>query len=254
MPVTIPVLYLLLVELLLQAMLLYLGVNVKPTPSIAGNNVICQSSTIVYNVVTIVGGHTYSWVVTNGTIIGSSTGTTLTVSWPNAGTGAVTLTETASAGCSTTTADYIVNISSTPAATISYSGSPYCTSFGIANVSLTGTTGGTYSSTAGLFLDPSTGDINTTLSTPGNYTVTYTVPASGGCLVFTTTAPVTINLTPAAPTGSAAQTFCSVTSPTVADLTATGSGILWYAASTGGTPLVTTTSLGTVRIIMQARQ
>ena len=104
-----------------------LAVDVKPTPSIAGNNVVCQSSTIVYNIIVVVGGHTYNWVVTNGTIIGSSTGTTLTVIWPDAGTGAVSVTETASAGCSTTTPDYLVAISSTPAATISYPGSPYCT-------------------------------------------------------------------------------------------------------------------------------
>ncbi|RTY88545.1 S-layer family protein [Flavobacterium sp. GT3R68] len=47
--------------------------------------------------------------------------------------------------------------------------------------------------------------------------------------------------TTAAPTGTAAQTFCNAA--TVADLTATGTGIQWYAAATGGTVLASTTAL-----------
>ncbi|MET3022554.1 hypothetical protein, partial [Flavobacterium hydatis] len=45
----------------------------------------------------------------------------------------------------------------------------------------------------------------------------------------------------AAPTGNATQSFCSAS--TIANLTATGSTINWYAASTGGMPLATTTPL-----------
>ncbi len=50
---------------------------------------------------------------------------------------------------------------------------------------------------------------------------------------------------PAAPTGSASQSFCSSSSPTVASLTATGTAIQWYAASSGGTALATSTALVT---------
>ena len=59
-----------------------------------------------------------------------------------------------------------------------------------------------------------------------------------------TSAGVNINsvANPVAPTASA-QSFCSATSPTVANLTATGSGIKWYSASTGGAPLSGSTSL-----------
>src|SRR5205814_342515 len=49
--------------------------------------------------------------------------------------------------------------------------------------------------------------------------------------------------TPAAPTGAATQTFCSAANPTIADLSATGTAIQWYAAATGGSPLVGTTAL-----------
>jgi hypothetical protein len=47
-----------------------------------------------------------------------------------------------------------------------------------------------------------------------------------------------------APTGQANQSFCNFGSaPTVAALTAVGTGIQWYAAATGGTPLASTTPL-----------
>ncbi|RYY40208.1 MAG: hypothetical protein EOO08_07700 [Chitinophagaceae bacterium] len=70
------------------------------------------------------------------------------------------------------------------AATISYDGSPYCASTGTANVTRTGTTGGTYTATpAGLSINSSTGAIDLAASTPGTYTVRYgTTPTD-----FTTT-------------------------------------------------------------------
>jgi hypothetical protein len=46
---------------------------------------------------------------------------------------------------------------------------------------------------------------------------------------------------PAAPTGSASQTLCS--GATVAQLNATGTAIQWYTASSGGSPLPSTTAL-----------
>ncbi|MBK7308306.1 MAG: hypothetical protein IPI88_15650 [Chitinophagaceae bacterium] len=42
----------------------------------------------------------------------------------------------------------------------------------------TGTAGGTYSSTAGLTINAATGDVTLATSTPGTYTVTYTIAAS----------------------------------------------------------------------------
>ena len=64
---------------------------------------------------------------------------------------------------------------------------------------------------------------------------------------------VTVYTTPDAPTGTAAQSFCTSASPTVNDLTATGSDIQWYAAATGGTALATSTALTMVILIMQLR-
>ncbi len=81
-----------------------------------------------------------------------------------------------------------------PSATISYDGSPYCSNAGTASVTRTGTTGGTYTaSPAGLTINSSTGAVTLGTSTPGTYTVTYTVAASGACAQYETTAGITIN-------------------------------------------------------------
>ncbi|OFY52022.1 MAG: hypothetical protein A2W85_11345 [Bacteroidetes bacterium GWF2_41_31] len=85
-----------------------------------------------------------------------------------------------------------------PAATISYEGSPFCFSLATPQaVTLTGTTGGTYSSTAGLTIDASTGAITPNTSTVGDYIVTYTIAAAGGCAEVTATTSVTITTAPA---------------------------------------------------------
>jgi hypothetical protein len=48
---------------------------------------------------------------------------------------------------------------------------------------------------------------------------------------------------PAAPTGSASQTFCAIASPTIANLAAAGTGIQWYSTASGGSQLSTSTAL-----------
>jgi hypothetical protein len=81
-----------------------------------------------------------------------------------------------------------------PAATISYAGTPFCTSLVAPQaVTLTGTAGGAYSSTAGLTIDAVTGAITPSTSTAGTYTVTYTIAAAGGCSAVTSSTSVTIN-------------------------------------------------------------
>ncbi|GAA4343086.1 hypothetical protein GCM10023184_43110 [Flaviaesturariibacter amylovorans] len=80
-------------------------------------------------------------------------------------------------------------------ASIAYSGSPYCAT-GLASVTLTGTTGGVYSTTAGLSLHAATGAINLNASAPGTYTVTYTLAAAGSCPPVQATATVVINALP----------------------------------------------------------
>ena len=66
-----------------------------------------------------------------------------------------------------------------PEVSISYDQSPYCGT-GTATVTLTGLSGGTYSSSSGLSINSSSGAVNLSASTPGSYTVNYTF-SSGAC-------------------------------------------------------------------------
>ena len=76
---------------------------------------------------------------------------------------------------------------------------------------------------------------------PGAYTFTYDVDAIGSCDdPNMPTVTITINDTPA-PTAMATQDFCDAA--TVADLSATGTSILWYNEATGGNALDAATPL-----------
>ncbi|MBK9462186.1 MAG: hypothetical protein IPN94_22890 [Sphingobacteriales bacterium] len=112
-----------------------------------------------------------------------------------AGSVTLTLTATGNSPCPNATSTKTLTITTLPTASIVYSGSPYCSNGGTASVSLTGTSGGTYSSTAGLSINSSTGAVDLAASTAGTYTVTYTIAASGGCPAVTATTSITIHFT-----------------------------------------------------------
>ena len=80
-------------------------------------------------------------------------------------------------------------------------------------------------------------DINLPL-TAGNYYVSQT--PNTNCESARTMVTVTLNPIPAAPTANS-QSLC--TGATVADLTASGTGLKWYNVATGGTVLASTTAL-----------
>jgi hypothetical protein len=105
----------------------------------------------------------------------------------------------------------------------------------VASLTVTGTAPKWYSASTG----------GTALSTSmalTNSTTYYATQTIDGCeSVSRTPVVVTINTNPSAPTGSATQTLCS--GATVNDLTATGTSLQWYAASSGGTALATNTAL-----------
>jgi PKD repeat protein len=129
--------------------------------------------------------------------------------------------------------------SSSGAATISYPNSTYCSS--LANTpaaNITGTTGGSFSSTPGLDIDPITGVIHPSTSLVGQYTISYSI---AGCPGFTTTTSIEIGSTTPAPIGNTPQLLCN--GADINDLVANGNGIQWYAAASGGNPLPVTTQL-----------
>jgi gliding motility-associated-like protein len=99
-----------------------------------------------------------------------------------------------------------VEVLAIPTASISYDDIPYC-AFGIATVTLSGQTGGTFTSTAGLVIDANTGDINLTASLPDTYTVTYSF-TDGTCSSFTT-AEITINALPQATISYDGSPYCA---------------------------------------------
>ena len=133
-------------------------------------------------------GGTYS--STAGLVIDSNTGEVdLESSTPDT----YTVTYNFGDGTCTNSTTTEITINELPEATISYAGSPYCAT-GVATVTLTGQAGGTYSSTAGLVIDPNTGEVDLEASTPDTYTVTYNF-GDGTCTNSTTTE-ITINELP----------------------------------------------------------
>jgi gliding motility-associated-like protein len=167
--------------------------------------------------------------------VNSSTGqVNLAASTP----GSYTVTNTVpSATCGNTIATAPITITVLPAATISYTGSPFCISLaGNQPVTRTGTAGGTYSSGPGLTINASTGDITPSTSSAGTYTVTYTLAASGGCGIVTATTSVSIGSVvgiPSIPSPSA-STICQgsgTTTYTTSALNATS--YTWSITGTG---------------------
>ncbi|MBL0737404.1 gliding motility-associated C-terminal domain-containing protein [Flavobacterium sp. GN10] len=86
---------------------------------------------------------------------------------------------------------------------------------------------------------------STTALITGQYFAAISDPATG--CESTTRLPVDVNVTdPATPTtNAAAQTFCTGTNPTVANIQVNESNVVWYTAQTGGTALASTAALNT---------
>jgi hypothetical protein len=201
-------------------------INALPTASISyTGSPWCTSASAQAVALTGTGGYTGGvFSSTPGLTINASTGE-ITPGSSTAGTYLVTYTIAASGGCPVVTATTSVTITALPTASISYTGSPWCTSASAQAVSLTGTggyTGGTYSSTAGLTINASTGEITPGSSTAGTYLVTYTIAATGGCAVVTATTSVTITALPTASISYSGSPWCTSASVQVVSLTGTG--------------------------------
>ncbi|MBD2723738.1 Ig-like domain-containing protein [Hymenobacter armeniacus] len=142
-----------------------------------------------------------------------------------AGTVTITLTSNAVGTCSPGTATLTLAISPAQVATFSYATATGCVgSTGTVAPTLgTGATAGTFSSTAGLTLNATTGVITLATSTAGTYTVTNTVAATASCPAVTATTTFTVNPRPATPTITATY---NGTTTTLTSSAATGNQ--WY--------------------------
>jgi hypothetical protein len=73
-------------------------VNPAPQPTISGSLSVCNPSTATYSVADP-GSHTFLWTVTNGSIVGSDTNSSVDVLWNVAGTGIVSVVITSGSAC-----------------------------------------------------------------------------------------------------------------------------------------------------------
>ena len=221
-------------------------VTAAPNATIAYNGSPYCSGGAMANVIrTGSTGGTYS-ALPAGLMINASTGAiNLSASAP--GTYTVSYAILAGGGCAAFSTTASVTITAAPNATIAYVGTPYCSSAGTGSVSFFGSAGGAYSALpAGLVINATTGLITLGTSTPGNYTVTYTIAAAGGCTAFSTTTPVTITAAPSATIAYTGSPYCS--GGATATVTRTGSSGGIYSAVPAGLTLNASTgaiTLGT---------
>jgi sugar lactone lactonase YvrE len=188
----------------------------------------CKSLTSTQSVTLTASGGFIGGVFSSspGLILNSTNGN-ITPNISTAGTYSITYTSPTVNGCSVTTSTQII-ITNVPSASMSYSNTAFCNSLTTEQaVILNGTgsyMGGTFSSTSGLSLNSSTGAINPSLSTPGNYVINYTIPASGGCNSITVTRQITITALPTASINYSGSPFCkSLTSAQPVTLSGSGS-------------------------------
>ncbi|GAA4457416.1 GEVED domain-containing protein [Rurimicrobium arvi] len=208
----------------------------SPRASITVNVNSIPSAPTVSSPVTYCAGATPSALTASGTGLlwytaatgGSGATTAPTPSTVSAGTTNYYVSQTVS-GCESPRANIAVTVNSLPAAPSVTSPVTYCAGATATALSATGSgllwysvaTGGTGSATAPT---PSTASAGTT-----NYYVSQTV---SGCEGSRATIAVTVNSVPSMPSVSSPVTYCLGFSASA--LTATGTGLLWYTAATGG--------------------
>lgn len=201
---------------------------------------------------TITGSAGGTFSSTAGLSINPTTGTIdVSASTP----GSYTVTYTTSGACPNS-ATFAITITTLENANFNYSAASYCIAQADPTPTITGVAGGTFSSTAGLSINASTGTIDLSASTPGVYTVTYT---SGGACPNTSTQSVTVTALDNASFNYSAAAYCvNATDPTPTITGVAGgtfsstaglsinasSGLVDVSASTPGTYSVTYTTTG----------
>ncbi|MES2285610.1 MAG: PKD-like domain-containing protein [Bacteroidota bacterium] len=132
--------------------------------------------------------------------------------------GVYTLSYTTNGLCPNTSSINITIGSTTPSASFSYLGSPFC-QYGTNPTPIygAGASAGFYTATpAGLvFAHVNTGEIDLMLSAPGTYLITNTIPVSGTCAGATANYSITIDGAPTATATPSAQTICSGSSTSI---------------------------------------
>ncbi len=157
------------------------NVEDQPAPTIAGPTPVCTDDMSTYSV-TAVAGHTYSWSISGGgTIMSSTTSNSLTVEWTTPGTWTVNVVQTNGTGNCFANASLLVTVGQTPTqteitgdATVCYGSTETYSVTNVAGQSYTWTvTGGSIVSGAG------TSSINVQWTSIGNQTVVVEIGTIG---------------------------------------------------------------------------
>ncbi|PJJ58591.1 beta strand repeat-containing protein, partial [Hymenobacter chitinivorans] len=200
-------------------------INAAPTATLTagGPTTFCQGGSVVLTAAPVTGA-TYQYQLNGADIAGATS-----ASYSATASGSYTVIVT-NGGCSATSAAVAVTVNPATSATFSYSGTTFCVSGTNPTATVTGTTGGTFSSAAGLSLNATTGAINLAASTPGTYTVTYSV---GGTCPSSSTRTVTITNALTAGFSYAAGTYCAGSTGSVTPTLATGASAGSFSSTTG---------------------
>jgi endo-1,4-beta-D-glucanase Y len=193
-------------------------------PTVTATAAYCQNAPATALTATGTGLKWYT-AATGGTSAASLTPETGTV-----GTINYYVSQTVS-GCESSRAEIAVTVNALPAAVITPGGATTFCSGG--SVTLTSSTGTSYVWKRGAIQVGTTATYAATES--GSYTVEVT--NANTCKATSAATTVTVNAAPAAPTVSATAAYCQ--NAAAAALTATGTGLKWYTASTGGTAAAT---------------
>lgn len=235
------------------------NVTVNPMDNAAftyGSSTYCQTGIDPSATITGLAGGTFS--SSAGLVFISTSSGLIDLSASTLGTYTVTYTTT---GPCPNTSSVNITISSAPSAAFSFAGSPFCQN--AANPSPIfggGASAGTFTATGGPgvlnFVNVNTGQINLSTSTPGTYTITNNIAASGGCAAASATFSITINGAPNISATPASQTICSGATTgivlnssmgsTTYNWTVTQSGVTGATAASGTTIAQTLSTTGTV--------
>ena len=137
-----------------------------------------------------------------------------------AGTYTIAATNAISGCTASMTGSATITITTLPTASIAYSATVFCKTLSTAQLpTITGNTTGTFSADpAGLSITPLTGAIVPSTSTAGDYLITYTIPASGGCEAVNATANISITAASVATFSYAGSPYCQTGSNPVPTL------------------------------------
>ena len=142
-------------------------------------------------------------------------------SYASGGTITFTLTTDANGACPAVTDQTVVTITNNDPS-FSYPYSEYCTNETNPQPTITGVSGGIFSSTAGLTINATTGVIDLSNSSAGTYTITYDIDDGNGCL-NSSTFDVTIGISTVGFDYGGQTSFClGSTCPSVNYTTTTG--------------------------------